>query len=89
MIANERISIRTTPQAKLTIERACQLAGVSMNSFIMDNAYQKALNLLEKNQNISLTTDEWDNAIKALDTPPNPSEKVTALFERGFKVANQ
>ncbi len=89
MIANERISIRTTPQAKSVIEQACQLAGVSMNSFIMDNAYQKALDLLERERSIKLTADEWDRAIKNLETPPNPSEKIQALFDRGYKVVNQ
>lgn len=85
-LANERISIRTTNHAKTTIEQACQLAGVSMNSFIMDNAYQKALELLEDNRRIKLSTKEWEKAVQELDTPANPSEKVKALFERGYKV---
>lgn len=85
MLANERISIRTTTEAKATIERACQLAGVTMNSFIMDNAYQKAIKLLESNRNITLTADEWDRAIGILDNPPEPNEKMKALFERGYK----
>ncbi len=85
MIANERISIRTTPQAKSVIEQACQMAGVSMNSFIMDNAYQKALALLERERSIKLTADEWDRALEILDNPPEPNKKMQALFERGYK----
>ncbi len=85
MIANERISIRTTSQTKKVIEQASQMVGVSMNSFIMDNAYQKALDLLESQRSIKLTSDEWDRAIEILNNPPEPNDKMTALFKRGYK----
>ncbi len=88
MIADERISIRTTKQTKSIIEQACYLTGVSMNSFIMDSAYRKALDLLESERSIKLTADEWDRAMKALDSPPSPSEKVQALFDRGYKIVD-
>ncbi len=85
MIATERISIRTTPHAKTVIEQASHLTGVSMNSFIMDNAYQKALDLLESQRSIRLTADEWSKAVESLNEPPKPNDKMQALFERGYK----
>ncbi len=83
------ITLDIPPQKQAIIEQACQMAGVSMNSFIMDNAYQKALDLLERERSIKLTANEWDRALEILDNPPEPNKKMQALFERGYKLSSK
>lgn len=41
------------------------------------------------NHSVVLKPDEWDRATKALDNPPQPNEKMKALFKRGYKVVKQ
>lgn len=89
MLANERISIRTTPQAKATIEKASALTGVSVSSFMVDVAYQKALETIENTQRIALSKDEWANALALLENPPKPNSKMAALFEQGYQVLDK
>lgn len=89
MLANERISIRTTVQAKATIEKASALTGVSVSSFMVDVAYQKALETIENTQRIALTQDEWATAVSLLNNPPEPNAKMAALFERGYQVVDK
>ena len=88
MLATERISIRTTPHAKSVVEQASQLTGVSMSSFIMDIAYQKAVEMINNQQRITLNSKEWQNAIELLDNPPEPNDKMKALFKRGYQVVD-
>lgn len=89
MQATERINLRTTPQAKAIIEQASQMMGVSVSSFMIEQAYQKALELINHNQTIALTADEWQHAIELLDNPPKPNDKLQALFDRGYRVVHQ
>ena len=89
MLANERINIRTTTQAKSAIEKASSLTGVSVSSFMVEVAYQKALETIKNSQRILLSDSEWQNAVTLLDKPPEPNDKMTALFERGYKVADK
>ena len=89
MLANERISIRTTAQAKSAIEKASSLTGVSVSHFMVEVAYQKALETIENSQRIVLADSQWVNAVALLDNPPTPNTKMAALFEQGYKVADQ
>lgn len=84
MQATERINLRTTAHAKALFEQASQSLGVSMSYFILDSAYQRASQTLKEQNQIALSADEWQNAIDRLDSPPSPSPKMQALFDRGF-----
>lgn len=91
MPATERINIRTTPTAKSVIEQASNITGVSMSSFIVTTAYEKALQLVNEQQasRIVLTPSEWQNAIQLLDNPPQANDKLTELFTGGYRAINQ
>lgn len=84
MQATERIQLRTTPHAKAMLEQASQTLGVSMSHFILDSAYQKAIETVKDETQIRLTADEWQRAIDKLDEPPTPHNAMQALFDRGF-----
>lgn len=65
------------------------MMGVSVSSFMIEQAYQKALELINHSQAIALNADEWQQAIELLENPPKPNDKLQALFARGYRVVNQ
>lgn len=88
-LANERISIRTTAHAKAVIEQASAIAGISVSSFMVQQAYDKAVATIKDHQIIELNAQEWERMQNLLDNPPPPNEKMTALLARGKKLVNQ
>ncbi|MFA9486729.1 MULTISPECIES: DUF1778 domain-containing protein [unclassified Moraxella] len=84
MQATERIQLRTTPHTKAMLEQASQALGVSMSYFILDSAYQRASQTIKETTQITLTSDEWQQAIDRLDTPAKPAKAMQSLFDRGF-----
>lgn len=88
-LATERINIRTTHHAKAMIEKACQLSGVSMSSFVLSSAYDKAVSLLQDNQRIVLSPAEWQHAVQQLEDNTPPNAEMQALLARGKTLANR
>lgn len=84
MQATERIQLRATPHAKAVIEQASQTLGVSVSSFILDCAYQRAIATVKEQTDIVLNASEWQRAIEMLDQPAEPKPAMQTLFDRGF-----
>lgn len=90
MAATDRISLRTTPQAKALIEQASQLMGVSVNHFMIDCAYRQALEIMQKSQQIQLNETEWQKMLDLLEQPPQAHSAMQQLFAEGYRnVDNQ
>lgn len=53
-LATERISLRTTTEAKQTIEQAAALSGISVSAFVLEHAYQAARRVILEQQQIQL-----------------------------------
>lgn len=53
--ASERLNLRTTAHTKAVIEKASAVAGVSMSSFVIQSAYQHAIELLNDTQQLMQT----------------------------------
>ncbi len=51
-LATERISLRTTTEAKQTIEQAAALSGISVSAFVLEHAYQAARRVILEQQQI-------------------------------------
>ncbi len=76
-----RLDIRTTQQAKSTIESAAGFLGITTTSFIMECAMDKATKVLEQAQMIQLNESEGRRFIALLGCPPKPNESLRRLFE--------
>ena len=50
--ASERLNLRTTPHTKAIIEKDSSVAGVSMSNFVIQTAYQHAVELLNDTQKL-------------------------------------
>lgn len=95
MQATERISLRTTPEAKAIIEKASELMGVSMSHFILTTMYEKSLHLIQDSHAVSQMTDIWKLSEKdsklvktLLDNPPKANDELRKLLALSHDVAD-
>ncbi|WP_288383144.1 DUF1778 domain-containing protein [uncultured Acinetobacter sp.] len=84
--AIERINLRATREAKQVIEQAAALTGTTLSAFMLQHAYEKALNLIEQQQRITLNAADWERLNQALENPAEANEELKALMALGEKL---
>ncbi len=77
-----RINLRASPEAKALIERAAALTGTSLSSFMLQNAYEAAQRLVTQHEIITLSDQDRDAFLAALDAPAEPNEALKSLMRR-------
>ena len=80
--ASERMNFRTKPHIKAMIHRAATLSGVDDSVFTMNAAYQSALETVAAHERTVLKPVDHAIFFAALDTPPQPTEKLKGAFAR-------
>lgn len=80
-LATERISLRTTPDAKNVIEQAASLTGLTVNSFMVQLAYEKAKDLIEANNSIKANNANRDMILDLLANPPQPTQALKDIMD--------
>ena len=81
--ATERIHLRTTYEAKQVIEQAAQLTGTTMRAFMIQNAYERALDLIEQHQRITLNAQQWQALQTLVQQQPTANPELQALLKLG------
>ncbi|WP_336153042.1 DUF1778 domain-containing protein [Acinetobacter ursingii] len=84
--AIERINLRATREAKQVIEQAAALTGTTLSAFMLQHAYEKALNLIEQQQRITLNAADWERLNQALENPAEANEELKALMTLGEQL---
>lgn len=73
-----RINLRTSPQAKMLIERAAAIMGATVSSFMLQNAYEAARRIVAEKDTLLFSQE----AFEAFDaTCEHPAEPVQALID--------
>jgi uncharacterized protein (DUF1778 family) len=80
--STERMHFRTKPRIKETIQRAAALAGVDDSVFTMSAAYRSALETIAAHERTILHPVDHAAFFTALDTPPDPTDKLRAAVRR-------
>ena len=80
--ASERMSFRTKPRIKETIQHAAAISGVDDSTFAMNAAYRAALEVIESQERIVLRGEDAAVVLEALDNPKPPTEALRADFAR-------
>lgn len=80
-LASERINLRTTPEAKNAIEQAAGLMGVSVSNFMVQQAYERALAILEQHQTIIVGNADRDRILDALNHPKPANQALKDLLK--------
>lgn len=78
----ERIDLRTSPEIKELITRAASVAGLSVSSFLLGVAQERAKQILMQTETIALTRRDWDAFFTALDNTDKPRPKLAAAIQR-------
>lgn len=77
----ERISLRTTSEHRHLIERAAEVTGKTMTSFILDAAYQEAQRALTGQHIYMLDDEQWATFLEALDAPVSDNPRLRDLLQ--------
>ncbi len=82
MSRTARLDIRTTEEAKAAIENAAEYLGTTTSAFVLETVMEKATHILQLAQTIQLNAEEQRRFLSLLENPPEPNEKLKALFEK-------
>ena len=82
---SEKLDLRLTPEAKLTLQAAATAARRSVSEFVLESALAKADEALADRRIFVLDTAGWKAFRVALDAPPRPLPRLRKLLrEPGF-----
>ncbi|MEW6663988.1 MAG: DUF1778 domain-containing protein [Thermodesulfobacteriota bacterium] len=74
--SNRRVSARVTPEVYETLSEAADLTGATLNQFIVQSAFEKAQEVIERERFIRMTSRSAAMFFEALDHPPKPTLKL-------------
>lgn len=77
-LKRERIELRVAPSAKLVIQRAMALSGLTAG----DLAYEGARRILDEHERMVLVGADRDAFLAAVMDPPGPAEKLVSALRR-------
>lgn len=77
-LKNERIELRVAPSAKLVIQRAMAVSGLTAG----DLAYEGARRVLDDHERMVLVGADREAFLAAVLNPPAPTEKLVAALRR-------
>lgn len=76
------INLRIETGARQLIDDAAAILGKTRTEFMVESARRQAVDVLLDQQMFTLDPDRYDAFLKALDNPPAPGAKLTALMRR-------
>jgi uncharacterized protein (DUF1778 family) len=77
-LKKERLELRVAPSAKLLIQRAMAVSGLTAG----DLAYEGARRVLAEHERMVLVGADREAFLDALRNPPEPTEKLVAALRR-------
>jgi uncharacterized protein (DUF1778 family) len=69
---SERLVARISPEDKAIVERAAELEGRSLASFVVAHLREHSQSVIEKHSHIHLNRDESHRFVRALQSAPRP-----------------
>ena len=79
---SERMSFRTKPYIKRTIERAAALLGVDNSAYVMSAAYEAANSTIAAHECTGLQMADCEAFFATIDNPPAPAIELRSAFRR-------
>ena len=76
-----RIDLRLPTSAKSAIEKAASLQGVSVSNFVLSNAHNAALEVIQAVETISLNKEDSRRLVQNLLNPPAPNAALEKLMQ--------
>lgn len=85
--SSERMNFRTKPRIKQAIQQAAALSGVDDSVFTMNAAYRSAMETIAAHERTALQPVDHQALFAALDTPPEPTDRLRAAFAHHHATA--
>lgn len=76
-----RMEQRTKPHVKAEIQAAAALLGVDETAFVTSAAYARARAVVEDHERTTLTAEDRDAVLSALDAPSEPTDALREVFD--------
>ncbi len=83
----ERIDVRVSSKHKEKLEQAANLLGLTLSSFMVEQALRAAMNTIEKAAHLELSEKDWKIMTKALENPPVPNTSLVQAVKAYKKRA--
>ena len=77
-----RMHFRTQPRIKQAIRQAACLSGMDDSAFVINAAYQAALETIATHERTALAPEDQAAFFAALDEPPEPTEALREAAHR-------
>lgn len=87
---NQRVSARVPAKVYDALAQAAELTGATLNQFLVQSAYEKAQEVIEKERFIKMTVRSASVFFDAIEQPPLPNKKLKAaakLYKRAGDAA--
>lgn len=82
---SEKLDLRLTREAKLTLQAAASAAHRSVSEFVLESALSRADEVLADRRSFGLSLTQWKAFQDALDAPPGSLPRLERLLkEPGF-----
>ena len=79
---DDRIDLRISPDLKALLSRAASYCGMSLSSFLVSIAADRAKEVVAEHETLTLTPREWDAFLVALDDADRPRPRLEAAARR-------
>jgi len=74
------LNLRVTEEQKSAFERAAIIKQTKVSSFILDNAYEAAQEIIRDQHIMSVSQEQWNAICHALDNPPKTNPALRKLM---------
>jgi uncharacterized protein (DUF1778 family) len=85
-VERERITARVSISVAETLNEAAELAGTTLNNFVVQAALKEAHRLIDREKIIHVSDNDAAMLLNLLENPPPPNAALTKAFERFMKA---
>ena len=79
---DERIDLRVSNDLKTLLSRAASYCGMSLSSFLVSIAADRAKEVVAEHETLTLTPRDWEAFLAALDDADRPRPRLAAAVSR-------
>ncbi len=81
MVKQERIGARVPRHVYEKLNRAAELTGATVNQFLVQSALKEAQAIIEREEKIALTSQDWNWLLNLLENPHEPNPQLTSALK--------
>lgn len=79
---DDRIDLRISPEIKALLSRAASYSGMSLSSFLVSIAADRAKEVVAEHESLTLSPRDWEAFLAALDDADRPRPRLAAAARR-------